>query len=163
MWNKVEESGMWYGEYAHTLDDKSRFILPAKFREKIKQLSDRRFYLTRGLERCLFFYHQEAWMRLEARLKTLSFTDRDSRFFNRFIFSGVQEIELDGQGRVVIPDYLKSFAAIKKDVIIVGVSERIEIWDKTSWNSFFAENSKKFEDISERLFRNEAESGANPK
>jgi len=146
---------MWYGEYAHTLDEKSRFVLPAKFRDKIKQLTERRFYLTRGLERCLFFYHQEAWLKLEAQLKVPSFTDRDSRSFNRIIFSGVQEIALDGQGRVVIPDYLKSFAAIKKDVIIVGVSERIEIWDKISWNRFFAENSKKFEDISERLFRGE--------
>jgi MraZ protein len=143
---------MWYGEFSHSLDEKSRFILPAKFRDKIKNLADKRFYLTRGLDQCLFFLHEPEWRKMEEKLKNVSFTKQDSRFFNRLFFSGAQEIEIDAQGRIIIPDYLKDFSGIKKDIVILGVSDRIEIWDKESWKKSYQENSKKFEDISESLF-----------
>jgi MraZ protein len=152
LWDKVEESGMWYGEYTHTLDDKDRFILPAKFREKIKALKQKKFYITRGLDGCLFLFEHQTWVGLEEKLKSLSFAKQQSRSFNRLYFSGAQEIDLDSQGRITVPDYLKEFAQIKREIIIIGVADRIEIWDKESWNKFYQENRKKFEEAAENIF-----------
>jgi len=152
MWNKVEESGMWYGEYAHTLDNKDRFILPAKFREKIKTLKNKKFYITRGLDGCLALYSQSAWAKLEEKLKGLSFTKQQARYFNRLYFSGASEIDIDSQGRVILPGYLKEYAQIKREVMIVGIADRIEIWDKISWNKFYQRNKKNFEEMAENLF-----------
>jgi MraZ protein len=143
---------MWYGEYTHTLDDKDRFILPAKFRDKIRQLEKKRFFMTLGLDGCLFLFHEEVWEGLEAKLKVLPFTKQQSRFFNRLFFSRAQEVELDSQGRVNIPGYLKEISGIKKEIIIIGVSDRIEVWDKEAWNKFCGDNDGKFEEVSERLF-----------
>ncbi len=143
---------MWYGEYAHTLDDKDRFILPAKFREKIKTFESRKFYLTRGLDGCLFLFHESVWKELEDKLRNLSFTRQQSRFFNRLYFSGASEIEVDVQGRITLAEYLKEFAGIGRDIVIVGIADRIEIWDKMRWNKFYQENKKKFEDMAENLF-----------
>jgi len=148
----VEESGMWYGEYSHTLDDKERFILPAKFRDKIKTLDEKSFYMTRGLEECLFIFHKNAWIKIEESLKNISFTKQQSRSFNRLFFSGAQEFEIDVQGRVIVPQYLKEYAHIKKDIIIIGISDRIEIWDKDTWSKFYQDNRPKFEQVAENLF-----------
>ncbi len=142
---------MWYGEFIHSLDSKNRFILPAKFREKIKNFKIRKFYMTRGLDGCLFVFAHDVWKKMEDKLKELSFTRQQSRFFNRIYFSGAQEIEFDSQGRVTIPDYLKEFAGIKREIVIIGVADRIEIWDKTRWEKFYDENKDKFEDIAEGL------------
>ena len=143
---------MWYGEYIHTLDDKDRFIFPAKFREKVKTFKKRTFYVTRGLEGCLFFFSHDVWGTLEEKLKSLSFAKQQSRFFNRLYFSGAQEVEIDSQGRVAIPAYLKEFAQIKKEIAIIGVADRIEIWDKHRWDEFYHENKKRFEEVAENLF-----------
>jgi MraZ protein len=143
---------MWYGEYKHTLDDKDRFILPAKFRDKIKTFNNNKFYLTRGLDGCLFMFHQDVWQGFEEKLKALPFTKSQSRAFNRMYFSGAQEIAIDGQGRVNLPDYLKEYAKIEKEIVIVGVADRIEIWSKKSWNSFYKLNEGKFEEVAENLF-----------
>ena len=131
---------MWYGEYFHTLDEKDRFILPAKFRDKIKTLEKKKFFVTRGLDGCLFLFDQEVWDKLEEKLKSLSFTKQQSRFFNRLYFSGAKEVEIDSQGRVNLPDYLKEFAHIQREIVIIGVSDRIEIWDKGCWDKFYKEN-----------------------
>ncbi|MFH1318791.1 MAG: division/cell wall cluster transcriptional repressor MraZ [Candidatus Omnitrophota bacterium] len=143
---------MWYGEFSHTLDNKDRFILPAKFREKIKSLKQKKFYITRGLDGCLFLFHQEIWVKLEEKLKSISFAKQQSRSFNRLYFSGAQEIDIDAQGRVGISDYLKEFAHINRDIIIIGVADRIEIWDQDTWNKFYQINRKKFEEAAENLF-----------
>lgn len=143
---------MWYGEYIHTLDEKDRFILPAKFREKIKTLKQKKFYITRGLDGCLFLFHQETWEKLEEKLKSLSFAKQQSRSFSRLYFSGAQEIDIDTQGRVTISVYLKEFAKIQKEIVIIGVADRIEIWSRESWVSFYQENRKKFEEAAENLF-----------
>jgi MraZ protein len=142
---------MWYGEYVHTLDSKDRFILPAKFREKIKKIKDKTFFLTRGLDGCLFLFSSPIWKELEAKLQSLSFTRQQSRFFNRLYFSGAQQVEIDSQGRVIIPGYLKEFAGIKRDIVIIGVGNRIEIWDKQKWEKFYSDNRKRFEEIAEGL------------
>ncbi|MCK4916774.1 MAG: division/cell wall cluster transcriptional repressor MraZ [Candidatus Omnitrophica bacterium] len=143
---------MWYGEYTHTIDEKDRFILPAKFREKIKTLKERNLYITRGLDGCLFLFAEEAWRKLEDKLKSLSFTKQQSRHFNRLYFSGASEVDIDTQGRITITEYLKEFAQIKREIVIIGVSDRIEVWDKLRWNKFFKENQKNFEEMSEDLF-----------
>jgi len=143
---------MWYGEYIHTLDNKDRFILPSKFREKIKALEKKNFYMTRGLEGCLFLFAESVWESLEARLKAVSFTKQEGRSFNRLYFSGAVEIEIDAQGRVTIPGYLKEFAQIKKEVVIVGVADRIELWDSQRWSAYYDSNKQRFEATAENLF-----------
>lgn len=143
---------MWYGEYNHSLDDKDRFILPAKFREKIKSLDKKKFYITRGLDGCLFLFHQDVWSGLEEKLKAVSFTKQQSRFFNRLYFSGAHESEVDSQGRMILPQHLKEFAQIQRDIVIIGVGDRIEIWDKKLWEKFYGDNKKRFEEVAENLF-----------
>lgn len=142
---------MWYGEYIHSLDSKDRFILPAKFREKVKKLKVKKFYITRGLDGCLFLFSYEVWKKIEDKLKNISFTKQPSRFFNRIYFSGASEVEFDSQGRTIIPLYLKEFAGITKEIVIIGVSDRMEVWDKRRWEAFYTENKRKFEEVSEGL------------
>ena len=143
---------MWYGEYTHTLDEKDRFILPAKFREKVKTLKKRTLYMTRGLDGCLSLYDKEAWSSLEEKLKSLSFTKQQSRSFNRLLFSGACEVNVDSQGRITVPENLKNFAQIKRDIVIIGVADRIEVWDKDTWTNFYSDNKKRFEKMAENLF-----------
>ena len=142
---------MFYGEFEHSIDRKGRLILPAKFRETAKNQFVEKFFITRGLDKCLFMFSEEEWRSQENKFKTMSFTKQQSRIFNRLLFSGAVEIGPDKQGRILLPQYLKDFAGIKRDVVIVGVSNRIEIWSKDKWLEF-AENSRQsFEEISEKL------------
>jgi len=143
---------MWYGQYLHTLDDKDRFILPAKFREKLKLLKKKQFYMTRGLDGCLSLYAHNEWKMLEEKLSSLSFTKQQSRYFNRLLFSGATEVDVDIQGRIAVPEYLKEFAQIKRDIVIIGVVNRIEVWDRERWGVFYQENKKRFEEMAENLF-----------
>ncbi|MCM8799216.1 MAG: division/cell wall cluster transcriptional repressor MraZ [Candidatus Omnitrophica bacterium] len=142
---------MFYGEYEHTIDRKGRIILPAKFREVAKQNFIERFFITRGLDNCLFLFPEDEWKSQEQKFKNLSFTKQQARTFNRLYFSGAQEIIPDKQGRILIPNYLKEFAQIKKEVVIVGVSNRIEIWAKDKWYEFYNNWRKSFEEISEKV------------
>jgi len=142
---------MFYGEFEHSIDRKGRLILPSKFREVAKNQFVERFFVTRGLDKCLFMFSEEEWRSQENKFKSMSFTKQQSRIFNRLLFSGAVEIAFDKQGRVLIPQYLKDFAQIKKDVIIVGVSNRIEIWSKDSWHDFYANSRSSFEEIAEKL------------
>ncbi len=143
---------MFYGEYLHSIDRKGRLILPAKFREVAKAHFIERFYVTRGLDKCLFMFSEEEWRTQENKFKTTPFTHQHSRTFNRLFFSGAVEITFDSQGRILLPQYLKDYAEIKKDVIVVGVSNRIEIWAKDKWESFYGNFHKTFEEIAEKLF-----------
>ena len=142
---------MFYGEFEHSIDRKGRLILPAKFREVAKNQFVEKFYVTRGLDKCLFMFSEEEWRSQENKFKTMSFTKQQSRTFNRLLFSGAVEVSFDKQGRILLPHYLKDFAAIKKDVMIVGVSNRIEIWAKDSWHDFYANSRQSFEEIAEKL------------
>ena len=142
---------MWYGEYLHTLDEKDRFILPAKFRDTLKTLKKKKFYITRGLEGCLFLFSESVWRKHEEKLKSLSFTKQQSRFFNRLFFSGASEAELDTQGRLTLPGYLKEFGQIKREIVIIGVADRIEIWDKKRWSDFYQANRQRFEEMAENI------------
>jgi MraZ protein len=142
---------MFYGEYIHSIDRKGRLILPAKFREVAKNQFVEKFFVTRGLDKCLFMFAEEEWRSQENKFKTLSFTKQQSRTFNRLLFSGAVEVSFDKQGRILLPQYLKDFAGIKKDVMIVGVSNRIEIWSKDTWHDFYANSRSSFEEIAEKL------------
>ena len=142
---------MFYGEYQHSLDNKDRVIIPAKFREIFKENYVEKFFITRGLDQCLFVFTEESWRAQEKKFRDLSFTKGEARKFNRLFFSGAGEVICDKQGRILIPSYLKSYADIKEDVVIIGVSDRIEIWSKTKWDEFFEQNKGNFEDLAEKL------------
>ncbi len=142
---------MFYGEYDHALDKKGRLILPAKIREAAKANYVEKFYITRGLDKCLFLFSEEEWRAQEARFKGLSFTKKEARRFNRLFFSGAVEVVPDGQGRILLPKYLKDYASIKKEVVVTGISNRIEIWDADLWNNFYNENKDSFEETAENL------------
>lgn len=142
---------MFYGEFQHSIDRKGRLILPAKFREVAKNQFVDKFFVTRGLDKCLFMFSEEEWRSQENKFKTMSFTKQQSRTFNRLLFSGACELVFDKQGRVLLPQYLKDFAEIKKDVMIVGVSNRIEIWAQDKWNDFYTNSRQSFEEIAEKL------------
>ncbi|MFH1094492.1 MAG: division/cell wall cluster transcriptional repressor MraZ [Candidatus Omnitrophota bacterium] len=142
---------MFYGEFEHSLDRKNRIIIPAKFREALKDSFVEKFYITRGLDGCLFIFTEEEWKKQEQRFKSLSFTSPDARKFNRMFFSGASEIICDRQGRILIPQYLRTFADIQKDVVIIGVSNRIEIWGKTRWKDFYENTRDTYEDTAEKL------------
>jgi len=142
---------MFYGEYKHNLDKKGRIIIPSRFREISKDNYIEKFYMTRGLDKCLFMFTEEEWKTQELKFKNLSFTKKETRKFNRLFFAGAAELIPDRQGRILIPVYLKSYAEIKKDIMIVGVSNRIEIWSADKWNEFYSMSKESFEDIAEKL------------
>jgi len=149
--SSIKCSFMFYGEYAHTIDRKGRVILPAKFRQAVKARGLNKFYVTRGLDKCLFVFTEEEWKAQEDKFKALSFTSEVSRKFNRLFFSGAQETMLDSQGRMLVPQYLKDFAELKKEIVIIGVSNRIEIWSKELWKEFYESSRPSFEENAEKI------------
>ena len=120
---------MLMGEYSHSLDAKGRIIMPAKLRQDIGE----KFIITKGLDGCLFAFSQTEWFNFEEKLKTLPLSDRNARNFVRFFLSGATECEIDKQGRFLIPNNLREAAKLEKDVIIIGVGTRLEIWNKEIW------------------------------
>lgn len=120
------------GEYLHTIDSKGRLIVPAKYREALGE----KFIATKGLDHCLFVYPIDEWQALEEKLRALPFTQPDARAFVRFFFSGATECELDKQGRILLPANLRDYAQLEKDVVLVGVSSRVEIWSQTLWTDY---------------------------
>ncbi len=146
-----EVEKVFYGEFLHSIDRKGRLILPAKFREVAKNNFAEKFFLTRGLDKCLFMFIEEEWRAQENKFRAISFTKQQSRTFNRLYFSGAQEAVPDRQGRILLPQYLKDYAEIKKDVTIVGVSNRIEIWSQDKWKEFYGNSRQSFEEIAEKL------------
>ncbi len=142
---------MFYGEYIHSIDRKGRLILPARFREISKENGIERFFVTRGLDRCIFMFSEEEWRNQEQKFKNMSFTKQESRSFNRMLFAGAVEAIPDKQGRFILPQYLKDFANIKRETMIIGVSNRIEIWDADTWREFYRVSSGSFEQIAENI------------
>ena len=120
---------MLMGEYSHSLDIKGRVIMPAKLRQDIGE----KFIITKGLDGCLFAFSQTEWFNFEEKLKTLPLSDKNARNFVRFFLSGATECEIDKQGRFLIPNNLREAASLEKDVIIIGVGTRLEIWNKEIW------------------------------
>lgn len=135
------------GEYEHSLDNKGRLIIPARFREGLGSP----FVVTRGLDNCLFAFAREDWSALEQKLRSLPMTKGDARAFVRFLFSGATECELDKQGRIVLPGNLREYAGIAKDVVVIGVSNRVEIWDKGRWAAYASGAADSFAEIAENI------------
>ena len=135
------------GEYQHSVDAKGRLIVPAKFREALGEM----FVVTRGLDNCLFGYPMDEWRKLEEKLKSLPMTKKDTRAFARFLFSGATEVEIDKQGRVNIPSTLIAHAHLEKECVVLGVSNRIEIWAKDAWETYFIESEQSFNEIAENM------------
>ena len=146
---------MFYGEYTHTIDKKGRLIIPSKFRESFKEYDIDKFYITVGFDKCLFMFTENEWKSQESKFKSLPFTKSEARKFNRLYFSRASQIECDKQGRILIPKYLKDLAGIKRDVMIIGVSNRIEIWSKEAWQKYYDSSKESFEEIAERLMTEE--------
>jgi len=138
---------MFLGEYKHNLDYKGRTCVPKKFREDLAAGA----ILTKGLDGCLFLYPKGEWERLTARLRELSVTQADTRAFERYLFGAAAEVEFDSLGRIKIPEYLRSYAALKKEVILVGILERIEIWDTERWSRLASKLESRGEEIAEKL------------
>lgn len=145
---------MFYGEFYHQLDRKGRLVLPSKIREAAKNNFVEKFFITRGLDKCLFMFSEEEWKSQEQKFRSISFTKAETRKFNRLYFSGAAEITYDKQGRILIPQYLKDFAQIKRDIVVIGVSNRIEIWSRDIWSEFYSASRDAFEEISEKLIDN---------
>ncbi len=139
---------MFMGEFHHNIDDKSRIVLPSKFREELGQT----FVITRGLEGCLFVYSMIEWNNIVQKLKQLPFTKKDARAFLRFFLSGACECQTDKQGRIAIPSTLVSYASLTKECVVIGVNDRLEIWSNESFNNLFKENEKDIANIAEDLF-----------
>ena len=137
---------MLIGEFEHSLDAKGRLIMPAKLREDIGE----RFVVTKGLDGCLFAFSLTEWTNFEEKLKTLPLSNKNSREFTRFFLSGATECEIDKQGRFLIPNNLRQVANLQKEVIIIGVGTRIEIWNKDKWKSY-SNDSISVEDIAESM------------
>ncbi len=135
------------GEYQHSLDSKGRLIIPAKFRENIGEGA----VITRGLDNCLFLFPIAEWKILEEKLKALPLTKADARQFVRFFFSGASECEFDKQGRITLPQNLRTYGEIDKDVVVIGVSNRIEIWSKERWEKYVLEAEDSYETIAENI------------
>ena len=146
----MEEGGgnMLIGEYHHSIDEKGRLIIPSKFREDIGNS----FVVTRGLDGCLFVYSLIEWEKIVSKLKKLPFTKKDARIFMRFLLAGATVCEFDKQGRINLVNSLIEYADLKKECVIIGVNDRLEIWSLDKYNNLMNENFDKLDDISENLF-----------
>ncbi|MEK4372638.1 division/cell wall cluster transcriptional repressor MraZ [Bacillus sp. FSL L8-0215] len=138
---------MFMGEYQHTIDTKGRMIIPAKFRDGLGE----QFVLTRGLDQCLFGYPMSEWKLIEEKLKALPLTKKDARAFTRFFFSGAVECDLDKQGRINIASNLLQYAKLEKECVVIGVSNRIELWSKPIWEQYTEEQEDSFAEIAENM------------
>ncbi len=138
---------MFMGEYLHTIDGKGRVIIPARFREALGE----RFIATKGLDHCLFVYPMSEWTTLEQKLRTLPFTQQDVRAFVRFFFSGATECEVDKQGRILLPANLREYAQLVKDIVLVGVSTRVEIWSQALWADYSKQAETAYASAAESL------------
>ncbi|MBD5530196.1 MAG: division/cell wall cluster transcriptional repressor MraZ [Acetatifactor sp.] len=128
---------MFMSEYNHTVDTKGRLIVPSKFRE---QLGDE-FVVTKGMDGCLFVYANEDWSAFEQKLTSLPLINKEARKFARFFLAGAAQVEVDKQGRILLPVNLREFAGLEKDVVLVGVGSRIEIWSRENWENMDADSN----------------------
>jgi MraZ protein len=133
------------------MDRKGRIILPSRIREVAAQSGIERFFVTRGLDQCLFMFTEEEWRTQEQKFRQMPFTNQQSRVFNRLYFSGACDVTPDKQGRILLPQYLKDYAQVRKDVVVVGVSNRIEIWAAEKWQEFYGSWRQSFEEIADKL------------
>ncbi|MCK4261779.1 division/cell wall cluster transcriptional repressor MraZ [bacterium] len=142
---------MFYGEYEHTIDRKGRVIVPSKFRDALKDKFVDTFMVTRGYEKCLFVFPPDQWQAYEQTLRALSPHKADPRALSRMFYGGANQCPCDRQGRINIPKILLNYATINKEVAIIGVSTRFEIWDKERWNKYREAEEKALEERAEKI------------
>ncbi|MBI2050782.1 MAG: division/cell wall cluster transcriptional repressor MraZ [Parcubacteria group bacterium] len=138
---------MFIGEYQHSIDGKGRMAIPAKFRQTLKKGA----IVTRGLDNCLFVYTPDEWKKFVERLSGLPLSQGTSRAFSRLMLAGAMDVSLDSQGRILIPEYLRKFAGIKKDTTIAGLHNRLEVWDAKTWEKYKLATEKDSAKIAEEL------------
>ncbi|PSR20681.1 MAG: cell division/cell wall cluster transcriptional repressor MraZ [Sulfobacillus acidophilus] len=138
---------MMMGEFSHALDEKGRIIIPARLRDDL----DAHFVMTKGLDGCLFLYPMGEWKKLEERLKALPLTNASARAFQRLFLAGAQDVEVDRQSRVTIPPRLREYAAVVKEVVLVGVSNRVELWALERWQAYQTQAQAGYEDVAEKM------------
>lgn len=138
---------MLVGQHKHKLDDKSRLSLPAKFRKELGKT----VVLTHGLDRCVFVYPTSQWEKFSEAIGELSMGQADSRAFTRFMLSGAVDVDLDKNGRILIPDHLRSHAGLKDHVMVTGVHNRLELWSNDSWEEYMSSVTKKADTLAEKL------------
>jgi len=138
---------MLIGQYEHTIDAKKRLALPAKFRG---ELGDK-IIITRGIEGCLAVYTETEWKIMSDKISTLTISQAEARSFTRMILAGAMEVSLDKLGRILVPDYLKDYAGLKKNVVICGLSNRLEVWDADKWEAYKKEAEKGVDEIVSKL------------
>ncbi|MDP1833355.1 MAG: division/cell wall cluster transcriptional repressor MraZ [Candidatus Moranbacteria bacterium] len=138
---------MFIGEYSHSVDEKKRLAVPSKFRAELKS----KVVVTRGLDKCLFIYTMKAWEELAGKLGTLPVGEAGTRSFTRLMLAGAVDVDVDKQGRILIPDYLKEYAGLAKNVVIAGLYNRLEIWDENKWKEYKEKAEKNSDEIAEQL------------
>jgi len=138
---------MFIGEYSHNVDEKGRLALPAKFRRDLNAGA----VVTRGLDNCLFLYTKKEWEKLAERLAALPFSQANSRAFSRLMLAGAMDVDIDKQGRVVLPEYLREFAGLRKSVVIAGLYSRLEIWDEEKWKTYKSQTEAESGTIAEKM------------
>ncbi len=145
--SKILSLRMFIGEYSHNVDDKGRMAIPAKFRRELNKGA----VVTRGLDNCLFLYTKTEWEKLAEKLAALPISQSNTRAFSRLMLAGAMDVELDKQGRVILPEYLRTFAGIKKSLVIAGLYNRLEIWDTEVWNKYKNQTEAESGAIAERM------------
>lgn len=138
---------MFMGEFSHTIDPKGRLIVPAKLKAELGSS----FVVTKGLDGCLFAYPDQEWKNIESHFREIPLTTKDARKFTRFFFAGASRVDCDSQGRVLIPPTLREFAGLKKDVVLAGVMDRVEIWDKARWDDADSYEESDMDKIAEHM------------
>jgi len=138
---------MFIGEYSHTIDTKGRLSMPARFRDLLGE----HFIVTKGLDQSLFVYPESEWRILENKLKQLPLTNQDARAFVRFFFAGATECELDQQGRIRIPANLRDHAELEKEVSVIGVGTRVEIWNQKIWAHYNSDDNLSYDEIAGKM------------
>ncbi len=140
-------NNMFIGEYNHTIDEKGRMSMPAKFRRDVQA----GVVVTRGLDHCLFVYPKAEWEKMAEKLSRLPISQRKSRAFARLMLAGAMEGTLDSQGRVMLPEYLRAYAGVTKHVVVAGLYDRIEIWDEDAWQEYRTKTELESDDIAESM------------
>lgn len=143
----ITNKTMFIGEYNYSIDDKKRLAVPAKFRS----LLGKKAVITKGLDQCLFIFSVKEWQILAEKISKLPLAQSDARGFTRLMLGGAMEVSIDSVGRILVPDYLKKYAGLKKKVSVIGVLNRIELWSEEAWNKYKNQTEKESDDIAERL------------
>ncbi len=138
---------MFIGEYSHSIDSKNRLALPAKFRAALKQGA----VVTRGLDNCLFVFTKSDWQKLVDKIASLPIGKSDARGFSRIMLAGAMDVKLDSLGRILLPDYLKTYAGLRKKVVVAGLYNRLEIWDEAKWNVYKKQVEKQAGKLAETM------------